>query len=209
MSDLENRIAQFQKMANDDPDNELGHYRLGQLYMENKQFDKAAASFNRTLELSPQFSKVFQLLGTSLLALDKKTDAITTLQKGFTIADERGDNMPRDEMARMLKELGEPVPESKKQAPPVTGGASAGPGNMQCTRPGCMVGSRARKLPAPPLNDDLGMRIFESICADCWTDWVRNYSIKVINELRLDLSSERGQSEYDKYMHEYLGLPQV
>ena len=41
MSDLENRIAQFQKMANDDPDNELGHYRLGQLYMENKQFEEA------------------------------------------------------------------------------------------------------------------------------------------------------------------------
>ena len=47
MSDLENRIAQFQKMANDDPDNELGHYRLGQLYMENKQFEEAVASFNR------------------------------------------------------------------------------------------------------------------------------------------------------------------
>jgi tetratricopeptide (TPR) repeat protein len=82
MSDLENRIAQFQKMANDDPDNELGHYRLGQLYMENKQFEEAVASFNRTLILSPQFSKVFQLLGNSLLSLDKKAEAVTTLQKG-------------------------------------------------------------------------------------------------------------------------------
>jgi uncharacterized protein HemY len=75
MSDLENRIAQFQKMANDDPDNELGHYRLGQLYMENKQFEEAVASFNRTLILSPQFSKVFQLLGNSLLSLDKNHSA--------------------------------------------------------------------------------------------------------------------------------------
>jgi Fe-S cluster biosynthesis and repair protein YggX len=208
MSDLENRIAQFQKMANDDPDNELGHYRLGQLYMENKQFEEAVASFNRTLILSPQFSKVFQLLGNSLLSLDKKSEAVTTLQKGFTIADERGDNMPRDEMARMLKELGEPVPESKKTAAPINTGAGDAMGNMQCTRPGCMVGSKARKLPAPPLNDELGKRIFEAICADCWSEWVKNYSIKVINELRLDLSSERGQAEYDKYMHEFLGLTQ-
>ena len=29
---------------------------------------------------------------------------------------------------------------------------------------------------------------------------------KVINELRLDLSTERGQEEYDRYMREYLGL---
>ena len=208
MSDLENRIAQFQKMANDDPDNELGHYRLGQLYMENKQFEEAVASFNRTLILSPQFSKVFQLLGNSLLSLDKKTEAITTLQKGFQIADERGDNMPRDEMARMLKELGEPVPESKKSVAPISTGAGDAMGNMQCTRPGCMVGSKARKLPAPPLKDELGKRIFEAICADCWSECVKNYSIKVINELRLDLSSERGQAEYDKYMHEFLGLTQ-
>ena len=34
MSPLQERIAQFRKMANDDPDNELGHFRLGQLLME-------------------------------------------------------------------------------------------------------------------------------------------------------------------------------
>jgi hypothetical protein len=28
----------------------------------------------------------------------------------------------------------------------------------------------------------------------------------VINELRLDLSSEFGQAEYDKYMREYFGF---
>ena len=56
------------------------------------------------------------------------------------------------------------------------------------------------------MNDDLGRRIQASICADCWTDWAKNYSIKVINELRLDLSTERGQAEYDRYMKEFLGL---
>jgi hypothetical protein len=35
---------------------------------------------------------------------------------------------------------------------------------------------------------------------------LRNYSIKVINELRLDLSTESGQEEYDRYMKEFLGL---
>jgi tetratricopeptide (TPR) repeat protein len=203
MSQLPERIAQFRKMANDDPDNELGHYRLGQLLMENKEYEQAAASFRRTLELSPQFSKVYQLLGATHLALNQREDAIKVLRQGFSIADERGDNMPRDEMGKMLTQLGELPPILKKRE-------SEGPGGdgFHCQRPGCIAGSRARQLPSPPLGTEkaLGQRILETVCADCWNDWLRNMSIKVINELRLDLSTERGADEYDRHMREYLGL---
>src|SRR3954465_2397700 len=98
MNQLQERIDQFRKMANDDPDNELGHYRLGQLLMEDKQYGEAIQSFRRTLELSPQFSKVYQLLAQALLSNGQRDEAVTTLQQGFDVADERGDNMPRDEM---------------------------------------------------------------------------------------------------------------
>src|ERR1700737_1112753 len=105
MSQIQDRISQFRKMANDDPDNELGHYRLGQLLQEDKQYGEAIRSFRRTLELSPQFSKVYHLLAACLLADGQRDEAIATLKKGFEVADERGDNMPRDEMVRMLVEL--------------------------------------------------------------------------------------------------------
>jgi Fe-S cluster biosynthesis and repair protein YggX len=203
MSQLQDRISQFRKMANDDPENELGHYRLGQLLQEAGQDADAVASFQRTLELSPQFSKVYQLLAASLLKLGQRDDAIKTLKHGFETADERGDNMPRDEMSRMLVELGEPAPVSKK----ATQGTESG-GGFHCQRPGCWAGSRARKLDKPPMKDAVGQRIFETVCADCWNEWLRNYSIKVINELRLDLSTERGQEEYDRYMREFLGIEQ-
>src|SRR5271170_2664634 len=107
MSQLQERIAQFRKMATDDPDNELGHYRLGQLLMEDKQYDEAIRSFRRTLELSPEFSKVYQFLGQCQIDQGRPEDAIETLKKGFEVADQRGDKMPRDEMARMLTALGE------------------------------------------------------------------------------------------------------
>ena len=204
MSQLQDRIAQFRKMANDDPDNELGHYRLGQLLMEDKQHADATASFRRTLELSPQFSKVYHLLALSLVNDGKRDEALEILRQGFTVADERGDNMPRDEMARMSVELGAPAPVSKKVIAPA-GPAQAGDG-FHCQRPTCMMGARAHQLPAPPMKDEVGKRIYETICADCWTDWLKNYSIKVINELRLDLSTDRGQEEYDKYMREFLGF---
>jgi Fe-S cluster biosynthesis and repair protein YggX len=202
MSQLQDRIAQFRKMANDDPDNELGHYRLGQLLMEAQQHADASQSFRRTLELSPRFSKVYHLLAQSLLANNQRDEAIDVLRQGFDVADEQGDNMPREAMARMLVELGEPEPVSKKKAAE----APQGEGGFRCQRPGCWAGSRARQLEKPPWSDEIGQRIYNSVCADCWMDWVRNYSIKVINELRLDLSTERGQEEYDRYMREFLGL---
>jgi tetratricopeptide (TPR) repeat protein len=204
MSQLQDRIAQFRKMANDDPDNELGHYRLGQLLMEAQQYPEAIQSFRRTLELSPRFSKVYQLLGQCLLANNQRDEAVAVLKQGFDVADEQGDHMPRDAMARLLTELGEPEPVSKKKA--ASERRAGGATGFRCQRPGCWAGERARQLDKPPFNDDLGRRIYESICADCWADWAHNYGKKVLNELRLDLSTERGQQEYDRYLCEFLGL---
>lgn len=202
MNTLQERIQQFRKMANDDPDNELGHFRLGQLYMEAGDFAEAVKSFERTLELSPTFSKVFQLLGSCLIQLDRKAEAIETLKKGFTVAEERGDKMPRDEMARMLRELGEQPPQVASPQPENDGPATG----FHCKRPTCVAGKRARQLDKPPLPDAIGERIHREICADCWNDWYKNFSIKVINELRLDLSTDFGQKEYDKYMYGFFGF---
>jgi Fe-S cluster biosynthesis and repair protein YggX len=201
MSSLHDRIAQFRKMATDDPENELGHFRLGQLLMEDKQYADAAQSFRKARDLSPQFSKVYQLLGECHLALGDRPAAVEALTAGYKMADERGDRMPRDAMGKMLTDLGEPLPVA---APPE---AADGPETgFRCERPGCPMGKRARPLTAPPLPDAIGARIAETICTDCWQSWFKDYSIKVINELRLDLSSEFGQGEYDKHMREYFGF---
>src|ERR1700676_952951 len=151
MSQLQDRITQFRKMANDDPDNELGHYRLGQLLMEDKQYPSAVQSFRRTLELSPQFSKVYHLLALCLLNDNQRDEALKVLREGFAVADERGDNMPRDEMSRMLVELGDPAPASKRAAAVAPGPAGGG---FRCQRPLCVAGARARQMPAPPMKDE-------------------------------------------------------
>ena len=56
------------------------------------------------------------------------------------------------------------------------------------------------------MNEATGRRIHETICADCWNYWLRDLSIKVINEMRLDLSTEQGAETYDQIMRETLGL---
>ena len=203
MDQLQDRIAQFRKMANDDPDNELGHYRLGQLLIEAGEHEQAVQSFRRTLELSPQFSKVFQLLGACLIQLNRRDDAVKVLGDGFAMADERGDYVPRDEISKLLVQLGEPAPVSKKAPAASTGGPGDG---FRCQRPGCVAGSHARQLPKPPMSDELGQKIHASVCAECWDYWLRNLSIKVINEMRLDLSTDQGAEVYDQIMRETLGL---
>src|SRR6516165_3592912 len=154
MSQLSERIAQFRKMAQDDPENELGHFRLGQLLMEDGRTEEAIRSFQRTLELSPEFSKVYQLLGTCLIKLNRRDEAGKLLQQGYRIADERGDNIPRDEMAKLLGQLGLPIPASNRAAADTAAG-----GGFRCQRPGCMARARARQLAQPPMNDALGNMI--------------------------------------------------
>jgi Fe-S cluster biosynthesis and repair protein YggX len=202
MNQLQDRIAQFRKMAHDDPDNELGHFRLGQLLMEAEQYPEAVASFRRTLELSPQFSKVYQLLGSCLVKENKREEAVKVLREGFAVADERGDNIPCDEIVKLLTELGESAPASKR----AKGSSAGGEGGFRCQRPGCPAGAYARQLAKPPMSDELGKKIYSQVCAECWDYWLRNLSIKVINEMRLDLSTEQGAEVYDQIMRETLGL---
>ena len=202
MNSLEERIAQFSKMSQDDPDNELGHYRLGQLLQEANRHEDAIRSFRRTLELSPQFSKVFLLLGKSQVALNRKEEAIATYQEGHKVATERGDRIPASEISKELESLGVKPPEPASAPEPE--GPETG---FKCARLMCPAGKRARQLDKAPMPDELGLEIQQKVCADCWNAWFKDMSVKVINELRLDLSSEASMAEYDKHMREFLGLP--
>jgi len=200
MSMLQDRIAQFRNMTEAEPDDELGHFRLAQLLAEDGQHADAAKSFQRAVVIEPNFSKVYQLLGLSQKALGRVAEAVETWTTGWRVAENRGDRIPRDEMAKLLKEHGAPVPEAPKQADEDLGPETG----FKCRRSMCAAGRHAVQLAAPPLADDpVYERIYQEICAACWKSWLSDFSFKVINELRLDLSSEFGQEEYDKNMFEF------
>ena len=73
---------------------------------------EAAKSFERTVAISPDFSKAAQLLGECLIKIGQKERAIEVLSKGWTTADKRGDEPARDAMAAMLSSLGAPLPQA-------------------------------------------------------------------------------------------------
>ena len=102
--DQDRRIQQFKQMAEADPDNELGHFSLGKAYLDAGRFDDAVGSLTRALDLNLTMSKGYQLLGDAFDRAGKRAKAIEAMTKGVTVADEQGDRMPRDAMAKVLRD---------------------------------------------------------------------------------------------------------
>src|ERR1051325_738626 len=114
MADINTRIEQFQKMAHDDPDNELGHYSLGRAYLEAGRLQEAIGCLERVISINERMSPAYNLLGSALLKLGRREEAIAALTRGVKMAHERGDIMPKNEMIKTLTELGAPLPELKR-----------------------------------------------------------------------------------------------
>ena len=193
------RLANFQKMAEADPDNELAHFSLGKLYFEQKSHAEAEASLRRTLELSPKHSLAHCLLGESLLAQGQTTVAIDTLTAGVLVAHEKGEFMPRNRMQELLREQGVEPPELPSTPAATESAATAG--GFVCRR--CNRANPA--LEEAPFRSELGQQIHAGICQPCWREWME-MSVKVINECRLNLMSSKDSEVYDQHMREFLGL---
>lgn len=198
MPDSSARIEQFRKMADADPTNVLGHYSLGQAYLEAGQNQQAAASLERTLELDANLSRAHQLLASALLNLGQKDAAIARLTQGVKIAAQRGDMMPKNAMIQMLQDLGAPVPADAAAGPQQQ---PVGEGEVHCSR----CNQVKKRLPRPPFRNAQGQMIYDKICADCWREWI-GMGTKVINELRLPLNDPQAQKLYDQHMLEFLNL---
>ena len=191
------RIEQFRKMATDDPDNALGHFSLGRELLNAGQAAEAVASFERVLQIDPNLSRAHQLLATALLKLDRRGDAIARLTEGAKVAHARGDVLPKNEMVRMLSDLGAPVPELATQRQSV----EVGEGQVQCKR----CGRVASRLPRQPMRNEFGKEIYDNICADCWREAI-GHGTKVINELRLPMNDPQASKLWDQHIREFLNL---
>ncbi|HWB19748.1 MAG TPA: Fe(2+)-trafficking protein [Phycisphaerales bacterium] len=196
---IDERIAQFEKMAHDDPDNDMAHFSLGNAYLQAHRASDAARSFQRCIQINPQMSKAYQLGGQALIEAGAKPQAIDVLMNGYEVAARRGDRLPQSAMADLLKSIGREPPAVKAAD---TGSQTASAGDaFVCRR----TGRPGTKLPSPPFRGPVGKWIHENISAETWRTWI-GQGTKVINELRLDLSREQDSATYDAHMREFLGI---
>ncbi len=95
MSDIDTRIAQFEHMATEDPDNEMAHFSLGNAFLKAGRHADAARSYQRCIQLNPQMSKAYQLAGEALIKSGRKQETADVLSAGHEVAARNGDMMPQ------------------------------------------------------------------------------------------------------------------
>jgi Fe-S cluster biosynthesis and repair protein YggX len=194
------RIAQFEKMAGADPTNEMAHFSLGKAYLDAGRHAEAARSLERCVELAPDMSKAYQLCGQAMIGAGWTDRAVDVLQRGYETAARKGDLMPRNAIADLLRSIGrEPPPIAREVAEAAERLRASG--TFICQR----TGRAGTRLARPPFKGPVGQWIQDNISAETWRDWI-GQGTKVINELRLDFSNDRDQAVYEQHMREFLGI---
>lgn len=199
-STLDQRIAQFENMAAADPSNDMAHFSLGSAYLQAGRSAEAAKSFERCIELNPDMSKAYQLAGDAMIKAGWADKAVAVLNSGYEVAASKGDLMPKNAIADLLRSIGREPPEISDHAKAAAEKLKES-GAFVCRR----TGRSGTQLPDPPFRGPVGQWIYENIAAETWREWI-GQGTKVINELRLDLSQDRDQEIYDQHMREYLGI---
>ena len=198
MSNIEQRIEQWEKMAAEAPD-DMAYFSLGNAYKDAERFEDAEQAFAKAIEMNEQMSRAYQLRGQMLIKLGREDEAGELLEKGYVIAAERGDVMPQKAIGSLLSEkLGRELPEVEQPEAPTA--ESVLSENMIVDR---RTGQPQPKLDGPPMRGPLGALIYENFGQETWKQWIAQ-GTKVINELRLDFSNEQHQQMYDQHMMEWL-----
>ena len=72
---------------------------------------------------------------------------------------------------------------------------------VTCTR----CGLKAAGLEAPPTGGQLGIKIQNSVCRDCWQEWV-DQQVLFINHYGLQMADPEDRSRLREAMKEFLNL---
>ena len=197
--DINERIAQWEKMTREVPD-DMAWFSLGTAYKEANRLEDAAAALATAIEMNPGMSRAYQLRGQVLFQIGRSDEAAELLTEGYGIAAQRGDVMPQKAMGSLLEKIGQPIPQieqPQEQSADLSGDQVV---DRRTGRPGS-------RLPDPPLRGPLGRFIYDHYSQETWREWI-GQGTKVINELRLDFSNVEHQGTYESHMMEWLGISQ-
>lgn len=99
------KIEDFKKVIELDPQDVLGYFSLGTVYLECQFYEKARKAFEEAVRVDPRHSPSYVGLGQALETLGKTEEAAQVYRVGIRAADERGDIVPLRKMETRLKAL--------------------------------------------------------------------------------------------------------
>lgn len=79
------------------------------------------------------------------------------------------------------------------------GDYSWGMATIACTR----CGRSAAQIAFRPFQNEIGRRVFEQICADCWGEWLKHQQA-LINHYALNLQDQKAKEFLFANMEEFL-----
>ena len=202
-------IEQYRKMAKANPDDDLAHFALGQALLTAERFAEAVPVLRHVTRINPQYTRAFLLLGEALDHDGDEEGAIEAWQLGYHAALKKGELMVSQSAKQYLQKKGAPLSSDivelltiEDEQEQVIDDREPEEDEVRCARSGRI----GKKMKFNPFENAVGDFIFTRISQESWDDWM-DMSIKVINELRLDLGSLEGQESYDQHMQDYLNLP--
>ena len=100
-----NKIAErLEPLLDTGPDTALLRFSLGNAYLADNPA-KAAVHLTRAVELDPQYSAAWKILGKALSQSGNEPAAIDAYRRGIDVADAKGDKQAAKEMQVFLKRL--------------------------------------------------------------------------------------------------------
>jgi Flp pilus assembly protein TadD len=99
------RLEALEAMAAKRPDDAMVHYGLGTEYRKAGDLERAAAAFRTVVEKNPSYTAAFQELGSVLVDLGRRDEALAVLREGVATADRTGAWKAREHMKRLVEGL--------------------------------------------------------------------------------------------------------
>ena len=98
------RIEQFKKLVEIEP-SEITFFGLGRACMDEGYFEEATEAFRKAIELKPDYTAVYLLLGESLQHLNRLEEATQVYEQGIQVGEKTHDEIPKHKMEKRLKRL--------------------------------------------------------------------------------------------------------
>lgn len=108
------QIDSFKAMLERGQDSEMLRFTLGSAYFKEDQPALAVEHLQRAVEMKPDYSAAWKMLGRALAADERLSDAIAAFDQGLQIAESNGDKQTGKEIAvfrrRAQKQIDGPDP---------------------------------------------------------------------------------------------------
>lgn len=101
----DSRLAQFQQLVRDFPDSPMGHFSLGKLHLERREYAQAARVLEEAVRLDPQYAAALVSLGDAYAGAGETAKAREVLGRARDTALGQSHQSLADEIDDRLRDL--------------------------------------------------------------------------------------------------------